>query len=246
MSSNLLQRTAQAAGNGRVYSYAELVEHMRPKPTRLRYPKAPYANLASLAMPGSLEIGGKAYELYSAGGQQIVYAADDQVAKLITRSVSRDRERAEADTNFYTTNYFRALPSAGEHLTCTDFDLRRFKGGIFVTMAMQPRLRALHEFEDINELVAYRDDEAYHAELESLFQAAIALYQDAGLQMDLNGTRNLFLTGWAEEPHIELVDTILVSPEMQAVTDRSGITTGEALAKKLDIIGTVLATGSTQ
>ena len=236
-----IRRSAQAAGNAHVYSFEEMMEQRASQPYAVRLAKVGYGRSIRRLLMGTLRIESDAYELLSAGGQQIVYAAESKVAKIITHSLSFDRDEAETHARWYQDSFDAALPHVAEHMLETTFDTRRLRGGMFAALALQPRIRAAHEFIDVDDLVTYRDDDSYSAQLASLFDSLTNLYNETGLQLDLNGPRNIFLES-EEEPSIKIVDTIVVSPNLQAVVDTSrGITTGQTLLEKMKVIENVVS-----
>lgn len=236
-------RSARAVGNSQVYSFEEMMEQRIQQPYSRRLAKVIYAKSLARLVGSAFTPQGGSYELLSAGGQQLVCATETYVAKVIFDSLSFRRELAEAETSRHQTDYENVLPDMERHLVETSFETRRLKCGAFAAIALQPRLYAVREFVDINDVVTYRDDVAYIKELTSLFDSLSGLYANTGIQMDLNGSKNIFLQDDNGQPKIKIVDTIVVSPELQAVEEPNRrLTTGRIIAEKMDLIGrTVLA-----
>jgi hypothetical protein len=91
-------------------------------------------------------------------------------------------------------------------------------------------------------MVYHRDDSAYMGRLQSLLDGITSLYDNTGLQVDLNGPNNIFLTGDESHPQLEVVDTIMVTPDMQAMPDRTtGLPTGETISRKMSLIGSIVS-----
>jgi hypothetical protein len=215
-----------------------MMERRAGQPLPRRLAKVTYGKLLSpfAHIPQSIEVASNSYDLSTSGGQQIVFANESGVAKIIMGSLSFERGRTEGEVEGFQGNYDRAVPHMNGHLTETRFDLKRFRGGLYGAIALQPRVRADREFRDIYELVGYRDDEPYIGELESFSDSLATLYADTSLQIDINGARNIFLSG-EEKPRLEVVDTIIVSPEMQVKIDHNrGIPTGETITEKMTIL----------
>jgi hypothetical protein len=233
----LIQRSARAAANGYMYSFGEMLEQRAHQSLPHRLMKVMFAKSLAAMVPRASNFSDREYELLAAGGQQLVYASGGDVVKVVMSSLSLDKERSEAVTMEYQENYEAAKPHLGERMTDTEFDLRRFRGGLFAAIAIQPRLQPTKEFIDVNELIFFRDDEAYTGELQGLLDGLTSLYSATSLQMDLNGPKNIFLTDTAEGPHTEIVDTIVVSPEMQRIPDlNAGMITGETIRRKMSIL----------
>lgn len=237
-----IQRSLRSAANAQAYSYSEMLAQRARQPAFKRVAKVLFGKTVQPLIPRRLNMAGQEYRLYSAGGQQVVYSSDTAVAKLIIDSLSFDKDYTEATAGDYQVRHDSSLPFLGEHTTPTAFDLRRFKGGLFASIALQPRLRPQKEFIDVDDLVFYRHDPAYAAELEAFWQSLTALHAATKLQVDLNGPRNLFLMGSYRQPTIKVVDTIMVSPEMQQLPDLStGLSTGETIRRKMSVLGDAVA-----
>jgi hypothetical protein len=236
-----IKRSAQIAANAYTYSFSEMMEQRARQSYATRLAKVCYGKSTRHLLANTINLPPDVYGLLAAGGQQIVYATDSKVAKIITHSLTFDKQKAEGHAEWYEEHYDRVIPYVAEHIVETDFDVRRFRGGLFAAIALQPRIRAIKEFQDVDDMVTYRDDDAYIDELRSLFDELTDLYNNTAMRLDLNGPRNIFLEA-EEEPHIRIVDTIVVSPEIQALEDQSRvITIGQALAEKMNIIEEVVS-----
>ncbi len=172
----------------------------------------------------------------------MVYGTDKDIVKVVATSLSFEPQKAAAATDTLSKNYSLAKEYMGEHITDTRFDLRRLKGGIFAAIALQPRIKALHEFKDVSEMIHLRDDAVYMDRLQSLLDGITGLYRSTGLQVDLNGPNNIFLTGSETRPQLELVDTIIVTPEMQAQPESTtGLPTGETIIRKMSLLSSFVS-----
>lgn len=218
------------------------MEQRASQPYALRLAKVCYGKALSQMMADTIKLPPDVYQLLSAGGQQIVYATDTKVAKVITHSLSFDEKVAESHAVWYQANYNAAEPHVADHIVKTDFDIKSLRNGLFAAIALQPRTKPTREFQDVNDMVTYRDDDAYMDQLRSLFDALTNLYQHKGLQLDLNGPRNLHLEETEAGPAIRVVDTIVVSPNLQAVVDQTrGMTTGQTIIEKMNILEGVVS-----
>jgi hypothetical protein len=240
-SETFIRQSARAGAYARNHSFTEVMNAHSHQPYAERLSKTIYGKLASAIFPQGIAVDGRDFRFLGAGAEQLVFATDTEVAKVITMSLTRERDRTEAETMEYDRNYATAKAYMHEHITDTQFDVRRLRGGMFAAVAFQPRLRAMREFADVNDIVNYRDDTVYLNQIQSLLDSLVSLYTEAGLQIDLNGVRNVFLTGEPDSPNLEVVDTIIVSPEMQNRFDvRNGQPVGETINGKMSLLSSAV------
>lgn len=236
-----IRRSAGLAGNAYMSSFTEMMHQRQDQPYIARLAKTSVGKVARQVIPDSLKIDGEQHRLFSAGGQQIVYGSENSVAKIVTRSLSFDRDRTMTDVDFYQRNYDTAAPSMGEHLTPTEFGIKRFRSGLFAAIAIQPRIKPEKQFLDVEEMVYFRDDPPYMQELQSLIDSLYELYETTQMQLDLNGANNLLLSD-QDSPRIQIVDSIVVAPPMQATIDRiRQIPVGETIVQRMSLLRDAVA-----
>jgi len=240
--SRFIERTATAGFYARSHDLSEILQAHSHQAFGERVSKALYAKLIEAVTPSSIRHNDQNHKLLGGGGQQTVYASQAEIIKIILGSITRDRHKAESVTEKYSDNFFTVAGYMSEHLTPTDFEVRKFRAGLFASIAIQPRIQAVHEFVDVNDMISYRDDEAYMAQIQSLLDSLTSLYIHTGLQMDLNGPRNILLHEIDSAPRLEIVDTLVVTPELQSVVDPiEGISTKETIERKMSILRDAVA-----
>jgi hypothetical protein len=212
-----IQRTSNAAGQARRFSWSEMMVQRQYQPCYERLAKVAFGKTLSRFIPNEITIGDRVYNLLTSGGEQLVYANSRQVAKVIFGTLTFEQATAESVAGHYQSQYALARRHLESRLTNTDFGTKRVRGGVFAAIALQPRLQPEYTFKSIEDMIMYRDDPAYTAEVESLYDGLMDLYEDSGLQMDLHGSGNIFLLGHQSRPQMTIVDTIPVSPDRQQI-----------------------------
>jgi hypothetical protein len=214
-----IQRRVHGAANARGRSLGELWRIRANQSLPERIAKVGFARTISLMLPSSIEVDDQSFAFYTSGGEQLIYASSNQMTKIIFDSLSFDSQLAASNTASYQSLYDTAQAHLGSRLVETDFDLRRFRGGIFATVALQPRLEPIKWFKSVPDLVMHRSDESYIAELEGLHEGITSLEQNGGLQIDLNGPNNILLAEDGENPSLRVVDTLPLSHEKQMLDE---------------------------
>lgn len=223
-----IQRAGNAACVARRYSWSEMMAQRDHQPYIERLAKIAFVKTACHFIPDEISIGGKPYALWRSGGEQLVYATKDRVAKVIFGSATFDGPTAEDSAAHYQSQYEIAKAHLLNRLADTEFDSRKIRSGIFAAVALQPRLQPEHVFHNVEDMVFHRSDDAYMEELQSLCDGLINLYDDSKLQMDLHGPDNIFLLPTHGQPNLVIVDTIPVGQDRQNVAlEDSDLSFGE-------------------
>lgn len=233
----LVRRSASAASNAMNSSFCEMMQQRASQPLPTRLGKVLFGKSLRPFIPESMSLHGQTFNLLAGGGEQLVYSNGDEVVKVIHKSLTFDMHRASAQTSDYEEQYKVASSSLGEHSVSTIFDMRRLRAGLFATIAMQPYLTSDKQFEDVPELVSYRSDETYRQKLRRLSDSLHALYNAAGMQVDLNGPNNILLIDEQKNPAFRIVDTLPVTAETQMlVHPETKMTIGELIMAKMAMI----------
>lgn len=233
----LAQGVAYAAVEAGNFSIGQMLEHRNFQPLPVRFAKVGLGKALQRCVPLSIEVNSQQYTKLAAGGEQVVYTNGQEVLKFIHRSLTFDRDVAEAATSQHVQHYEAARLYMGDHITPTEFDIRKLRAGLFATVAIQPHITMKESFDNVYHLVGYSDKIEYISALEAFYDSLIRLYDQVGIQMDLNGPGNIALLD-SQGLLLSMIDTLPVDTEKQKIEDPLHHTSlGDTLLKRMAVIG---------
>lgn len=216
MRRELLQKAVYSAAEAERLSFRERLHKRRNQGLFKCLGKAAVGSITKslIDVPRIIRLSDARYEIIGGGYENIVYASSDEVLKVNVRTLAKDKEEVTDEAQKRQLDFNLCAEYLGPHWLQTDYLTTDFMNA-YAVGAIQQRLHPAKSFDSVEEMVAYRDDPEYTAQLESLFTAVTDLYQKTSYYPDLLGPNNIHLMDDMGGPKLIITDTQPASPETQ-------------------------------
>lgn len=231
MKSQFGQRVLRSAGEARTHTASEMLNAHTHHQLLLRLSHLAVGKALSSVFPSSLN----GLPFWRGGYEQVVYASDDEVRKIISTSLTFRPSQAKEEAKKAQSLHDLCSQYMDRHWLQTYFEPVKVRK-LSAVMAVQPKLMPAHVF--VNpEAVATAAGANYEAdELDSMHESIVGLHAETGFYPDILGSGNILLSAKLVPRQLTIVDTLPVTPKGQERVIREiGTTVQETTRQKLSI-----------
>lgn len=225
------EKAFRVAGEARTHSASQMLELRRHQTFINRVGKVALGKSLALVYPPTF----RDYPMLGGGCEQVVYASDDEVLKIISASMTTNKQEARAAAATAQQTHDSCRSYLGAHWHETVFEAVKVKR-LSAVAAIQPRITEGHGYETSEEVAKEGGKEYAPEQLSSLHAAVLRLHDETSLYPDIIGAQNIFLNTAEKDGHqLVIVDTLPISSIIQErPIPHIGMTVGELILKKLN------------
>ncbi|MBA3757643.1 hypothetical protein H0X09_02150 [Candidatus Saccharibacteria bacterium] len=228
-SKEFTQNAFKVAAEAKTRSVSQMLEIRQHQPLVSRLGKIALGKSLAAFYPPTLN----GYPMLGGGCEQVVYASDTEVLKVIGPSVTFSKREARQQATKSQLIFDGSRSYLGGHLLETSFEPIELRG-LSATMAIQPRITEGHGYQSSEEVAEMLDEEYNYEQLSSLYESISELHKDTSLYPDIIGPNNIYLTTANNQAELVIVDTELITREVQSrPLGKTGKTAGGIILSKL-------------